>query len=174
MNEILGTENADTGLERVAGKYLTFSLAAEKYGVEILKVIEINSMMRITKVPRCRSHVKGVVNLRGKIIPVIDLRLLFGLPEAEYDDQTCTIMVNVLMPDANHIPIGMIVDRVLEVVDFSRSDIAPAPDYGMNLDGDYILGMGTRDQTGIVVLIDIDKVLSTSDLRELQCAAVES
>lgn len=149
-------------MSSVAGKYLTFSLASEKYGVEILKVIEINSMMHITRVPRCASHVKGVVNLRGKIIPVIDLRMLFGMDEAEYDEQTCTIMVNVSIGDTR-MAIGMIVDRVLEVADFNETEIAPAPDYGANLDSDFILGMGTREQTGVVILIDIDKVLSTEE-----------
>ncbi len=166
-------ENA-TEVPNFAGKYLTFSLASEKYGVEILKVIEINSMMHITRVPRCASHVKGVVNLRGKIIPVIDLRMLFGMEEAAYDEQTCTIMVNVSM-GSTKMAIGMIVDRVLEVTDFKESEIAPAPDYGVNLDSDFILGMGTREQTGVVILIDIDKVLSTEDAAVLaEVASTES
>ncbi len=151
----------------VAGKYLTFSVASEKYGIEILKVIEINSMMHITKVPRCASHVKGVVNLRGKIIPVISLRMLFGMEEASFDEQTCTIMVNVTTPNGSSLAIGMIVDRVLEVCDFKDTDIAPAPDYGTNMESDFILGMGTREQAGVVILIDIDRVLSAGDRVQL-------
>ena len=166
MAEIEGKKGNSKDGVSVAGKYLTFSLASEKYGVEILKVIEINSMMHITKVPRCASHVKGVVNLRGKIIPVIDLRMLFGMEEAEYDEQTCTIMVNV-STDGTHMAIGMIVDRVLEVADFKETEIAPAPDYGSNLDSDFILGMGTREQIGVVILVDIDKVLSVDDVQTL-------
>lgn len=143
----------------VAGKYLTFSLSKETYGVEILKVIEINSMMPITHVPRCAPYVKGVVNLRGKIIPVIDLRMLFGMDEMKYDEKTCTIMVNVTVGDTR-IAIGMIVDRVLEVADFEEAEIAPAPDYGASLDGDFIRGMGKTDDQAVVILIDIEKVLS--------------
>ena len=166
------TDNAGAKGTSVAGKYLTFSLASEKYGVEILKVIEINSMMHITKVPRCAPHVKGVVNLRGKIIPVIDLRALFGMPESEYDEQTCTIMVNVTGHTGEHMAIGMIVDRVLEVADFKDSEIAPAPEYGVNVDSDFIIGMGTREQTGVVILVDINKVLRVEDLRDLSSAGI--
>ena len=173
---IMNETTVNSGAVAHAGKYLTFSLAAEKYGVEILKVIEINSMMHITKVPRCASHVKGVVNLRGKIIPVIDLRMLFGMEEKEYDEQTCTIMVHVAVGGAK-IAIGMIVDRVLEVADFNEAEIAPAPDYGLNIESEFILGMGTKEHTGVVILIDIDRVLSgeeahhVAELVEQQAAA---
>lgn len=150
----------------VAGKYLTFQLSREKYGVEILKVIEINSMLPITQVPRCASYVKGVVNLRGKIIPVIDLRLLLGLESAAYDEKTCSIMVNATLGE-HSIALGMIVDRVLEVVDFEQASIAPAPKCGTSIESDFILGMGKSEQNGVVILIDINKVLSAQEGAEL-------
>lgn len=165
VSDTTGKETKGNTLGTLAGKYLTFSLSDERYGVEILKVIEINSMMHITKVPRCAHYVKGVVNLRGKIIPVIDLRMLFGFPPAEYDEKTCTIMVNVTLGEAT-LAIGMIVDRVLEVADFEATEIAPAPQYGVNVESDFILGMG-KSESGVVILIDIDKVINSKDQKAL-------
>lgn len=152
----------------LAGKYLTFQIGSERFGVGILKVIEINSMMRITKVPRTANHIKGVVNLRGRIIPVTDLRLLFGMEEQEYDEQTCTIIVNLRIGDSN-VPTGMIVDRVLEVADYTPKDISPSPNYGLRSeDNDFVIGMSTRDNAGVVMLIDIDKVLTIEEAHSLQ------
>lgn len=142
------------------GKYLTFALATEHYGVEILKVLEIMGMIHITRVPRCPSFMKGVINLRGKIIPVIDLRMKFGMPPAEYNERTCTVIVNVSLGDTTH-PLGMVVDTVHEVVEFKSSNIEPPPDFGSSVDTNFILGIGKRqNDSQVVILVDINKVLS--------------
>jgi len=120
-----------------AGKYLTFALAEEEYGLEILKVREIISMSEITSVPKTPEFVKGVINLRGKVIPVIDLRLKFTMEEVPYTDETCIIVV-----DVDGIEMGIIVDHVSEVLDIASGDIEDAPEFGASVDIDFILGMG--------------------------------
>ena len=143
------------------GKYLTFSLAEEEYGLEILKVREIIGIMDITAVPQMPEYVKGVINLRGKVIPVIDLRLKFGLPPAEYTDQTCIVVVDVGSLT------GIIVDTVQEVLDIEGSQIDPPPPLGANVDTTFILGLGkVKDE--VKILLDVDKVLSTEELREIE------
>ncbi|MDP6546390.1 MAG: chemotaxis protein CheW [Phycisphaerae bacterium] len=141
-----------------SGKYLTFALAEEEYGLEILKVREIISMSEITSVPKTPEFVKGVINLRGKVIPVIDLRLKFTMEEAPYTDETCIIVVNV-----DSIEMGIIVDHVSEVLDIVSGDIEEAPEFGANVDIDFILGMG-KAEGRVTILLDINKVLTGSDL----------
>ena len=154
---------ADTPAER-SGKYLTFKLAGEEYGVEIMKVREINGVMDITAVPRMPAHVKGVINLRGKVIPVVDLRLKFGLEEIEHTEQTCIIVVNVGKE------IGIIVDTVSEVLDINETDIEPAPALGGALDTSFILGMGKMGDE-VKILLNIDRVLAAEELKEVTEAA---
>jgi len=148
-----------------AGKYLTFSLAGEEYGLEILKVREIIGMMEITAVPRTPTHVKGVINLRGKVIPVIDLRLKMGMPEAERTDQTCIIVV-----DIGEVEMGIIVDEVREVLDIATEDIEEAPSFGTQVDTDFILGMGKADEK-VTILLDISRLLSQADATAVQSKA---
>ena len=145
----------------MGGKYLTFSLAAEEYGLEILKIREIIGIMDITAVPQMPVYVKGVVNLRGKVIPVIDLRLKFGLEPAEYTEATCIIVVDIgtLM--------GVIVDTVQEVLDIDGSQIDPPPPLGASVDTSFVLGMG-KVREEVKILLDIDKVLSVDELREIE------
>jgi len=144
-----------------AGKYLTFMLAEEEYGLEILKVREIIKMMEITSVPRTPEFVKGVVNLRGKVIPVVDLRLKFGMPLAETTEETCIIVV-----DVGGIEMGTIIDQVNEVLDITEDEIDDAPSFGTDVDTEFILGMGkTGDRVSI--LLDIGKVLAAEELDEL-------
>ncbi len=149
------------------GKYLTFKLADEEYGVEILKVREIMGMMDITAVPRMPAYVKGVINLRGKVIPVIDLRLKFDLDEAEHTEQTCIIVVDVGKE------IGIIVDTVSEVLDISTADVEPPPSMGGSVDTSFILGMG-KVGDAVKILLDIDKVLTADELTEVASAATEA
>lgn len=158
------TENISGNARKrsLAGKYLTFSLSKEHYGVEILKVVEIIGLLHVTRVPQCPTYMKGVINLRGKIIPVLDLRMKFGLEAAEYDDRTCTIIVKVAVGES-HIAIGMIVDTVLEVVEFPQNMIEPPPDFGASLDTNFIMGMGKASGENVIILIDIDKVLNSGD-----------
>ena len=149
------------GAQNLGGKYLTFSLSNERYGVAILKVLELFGVKAITRVPRMPPAIKGVINLRGRIIPVIDLRLTFGLPEAKYTDKTCIIVANVSPPEAEQsVAVGMIVDTVLEVVAFDDSMIAPAPDYGAHLDTRLIMAMGRSSESDVTILLDIDKILA--------------
>lgn len=139
------------------GKYLTFSLASEEYGLEILKVREIIGIMDITCIPQMPAYIKGVINLRGKVIPVMDLRLKFGLEPAAYTEQTCVIVVDV------GALVGVIVDTVEEVLDVNASQIDAPPPLGANVDTSFILGMG-KVKGGVKILLDIDKVLSSEEL----------
>lgn len=153
---------ASDAMAEKAGKYLTFKLAEEEYGLEILKVQEIIKMMSITHVPRTPAFVRGVINLRGKVIPVIDLRLKFSMEAKETTDKTCVIVVQVARGDES-VTIGIIVDEVSEVLDIAAQEIEAAPAFGSDIDTKFILGMAkTRD--GVKILLDIDKVLSGEEI----------
>jgi len=149
-------------LDHLAGKYLTFELAGEEYGLEILKVQEIIGMMQVTRVPRTPEFVRGVINLRGKVIPVVDLRLKFGLDSCEATERTCIIVLQVAQGDAS-VTMGVIVDEVSEVIDVEAAAIEPAPDFGTSLDTDFILGMG-KVRDAVVMLLDVDKVLAADEV----------
>ena len=143
-------------------KYLTFSLGSEEYGVEILKVREIIGLLDITPVPHTPEFIKGVINLRGKVIPVIDLRLKFGLEPKEYDERTCIIVVEV-SNEAGSVMMGIVVDSVSEVLNISTTDIEPAPKFGINIDTKFILGMAkTKDR--VKILLDINRVLTQEEI----------
>jgi purine-binding chemotaxis protein CheW len=144
-----------------SGKYLTFVLAGEDYGVEILKVREIIGMMGITAVPGMPAHVMGVINLRGKVIPVVDLRLKFGMESAERTSETCIIVVDV----RGH-QMGVLVDRVSEVLDIAGTDIEDAPSVGVEVDTSFILGMA-KAKGQVKILLDIDRVLAEADVAGL-------
>jgi len=151
-----------------SGKYLTFTLAEEEYGIGILKVKEIIGMMPITSVPRTPNFVNGVINLRGKVIPVIDLRLKFGMPTSNYTDRTCIIVVEIDTDDMT-IQIGIVVDSVSEVLNIKEQEIEKAPSFGAQIDTAYILGMAKID-SGVKILLDINRVLSTKEIRVLESA----
>jgi purine-binding chemotaxis protein CheW len=155
--------------ETKAGKYLTFTLADEEYGIAILKVKEIIGMMPITSVPQTPVYVKGVINLRGKVIPVTALRLKFELDEIEYTDRTCIIVVEI-EGHANTIQVGIIVDSVSEVLNIKEEEIEDAPSFGTQLDTNYILGMA-KMEGGVKILLDIDRVMSAKELADLEQAA---
>lgn len=138
---------------KLAGKYLTFNLADETYGANILAIREIIGIQHITRVPECPPYLKGVINLRGQVIAVMDLRLLFGLPEKEYDDEVSIVIVEV-----DGASIGMIVDRVQEVEDLAPGSIEPRPPMKSQIDEEYILGMGKTEQ-GLIILLDTDATL---------------
>jgi len=160
VNEVLDAVSA--GQEGRAGKYLTFRLAAEEYGLEILKVREIIGVMEITKVPRTPNYIRGVINLRGKVIPVLDLRLKFGMDFKEDTEETCIIVVEMVTQDGS-LEMGILVDAVCEVLDIQGDDIEDAPSFGGKTDTDFILGMG-KVKNEVKILLDIDKVLTISDL----------
>jgi len=148
----------------LGGKYLTFHLDNEEYGIAILKVREIIGLMDITSVPQTPDFVQGVINLRGKIIPVIDLRSKFGLERAEYNEQTCIIVVDVGML------MGLIVDTVQEVHDIPADQIEPPPRLGASVDTSFILGMG-KVKSEVKILLDIDRVLTSEELVSIEQAS---
>jgi purine-binding chemotaxis protein CheW len=143
-----------------AGKFLTFQLADEEFGIEILKVREINKVMDITAIPQMPAYMKGVINLRGNVIPVIDLRLKFGLPELAHTEQTCIIVVDVGRA------IGILVDTVSEVLNIAADCIDPAPALHEVGDVTFILGMGKVGEA-VKILLDIDRVLNSGELAAL-------
>ncbi len=154
MTTAMLTDQAGTmDLSAHGGKYLTFSLAEEEYGLEIMKVREIIGIMDITAVPQMPAHVKGVINLRGKVIPVVELRLKFGMESAEYTEATCVIVVDV------GTLVGIIVDTVQEVLNIKGEQIDPPPPLGASVDTTFILGMG-KVKEEVKILLDIDKVLN--------------
>jgi purine-binding chemotaxis protein CheW len=159
-------ENARAGRE---GKYLTFSMAAEEYGIGILKVKEIIGMMTITVIPQTPPYVKGVINLRGKIIPVVSLRLKFGMPEIDFTDRTCIIVVEV-KTNTGHVQMGIVVDAVSEVLSIRNAEIEDTPTFGASLNTDFILGMA-KAENGVKILLDIDKVISAREMEIVQQAA---
>jgi purine-binding chemotaxis protein CheW len=147
------------------GKYLTFSLAGEEYGIGILKVKEIIGMMPITTVPRAPSFVKGVINLRGKVIPVLDLRLRFGMEAREYTERTCIIVVE-FGSGGRDVIVGIVVDSVSEVLNIRGEDIEETPAFGTALNTEYIHGMAKIGK-GVKILLDIDRVLAHEEFSTL-------
>ncbi|OEU80466.1 MAG: chemotaxis protein CheW [Desulfobacterales bacterium S5133MH4] len=152
------------------GKYLTFELDAEEYGLEILKVKEIIGIMNITSVPQTPDYVKGVINLRGKVIPVIDLRLKFTIDPLEYNDRTCIIMVDITGTSGEKVMVGIVVDSVSEVLNIKGDEIEDAPTFGGKLNTEYIMGMA-KVKRSVKILLDIDQVLNAEELNILDKAA---
>ena len=166
------TETMDQAVKAMAdreGKYLTFALANEEYGIGILKIKEIIGMMPITSVPQTPGFVKGVINLRGKVIPVVDLRLKFRMEAKDYTERTCIIVVEIEGP-TGMVMIGVVVDAVSEVLNIKAEDIEDTPTFGTKLNTDYILGMA-KMEGGVKILLDIDKVLNSDELALLDKAA---
>jgi purine-binding chemotaxis protein CheW len=147
------------------GKYLVFELGREEFGIRVLKVREIMGIQDITAVPQTPAHVKGVINLRGKVIPVVDLRLKFGLPEQEYTQRTCIIVVQV-QGEAGPMLMGIVVDGVAEVLNLAAADIEDTPDFGDGTATPYLLGMA-KVKEKVKILLEIDRVLTSTDLHAL-------
>lgn len=147
------------GGANLAGKYLTFALQHESYGVDVLKVREIIRLTSITTVPQMPAYVRGVINLRGKIIPVMDLRLRFGFDEATATEQSCIIVVQVTLPTGKSTQMGLVVDGVEDVTNIAAADIETAADFGAQISTAYITGMAKLK--GVVkTLLDIDRVMA--------------
>jgi len=149
-----------------AGKYLTFRLGTEVYGIGILKVQEIIGLMAITYVPRAPKYMRGVINLRGKVIPVVDLRARFDLEPVDDTSRTCIIVVQVSQED-RVVTVGLVVDEVSEVIDISAEQIEPRPSFGSQVETDFILGMGKLRDI-VVMLLGIDQVLSSGTFHVVQ------
>jgi purine-binding chemotaxis protein CheW len=158
-------EQRNTSLMDKAGKYLTFTLGGEIYGLEILKVQEIIGMMSVTRVPRTPEFIRGVINLRGKVIPVVDLRIKFGLEPQDDTEKTVIIVVQVIR-GAQQVTMGTIVDEVSEVMDIEGEQIEPPPQLGADVETDFILGMGKIGEK-VVMLLDVDKVLTGGEMEML-------
>ncbi len=170
MRKIAETmDQAVRAMSEKEGKYLTFALSDEEYGIGILKIKEIIGMMPITTVPKTPRYVKGVINLRGKVIPVIDLRLRFGMEAIEYTDRTCIIVVEI-SGETGKVLIGIVVDTVSEVLNIKADDIEDTPTFGTKLNTEYILGMA-KMEGGVKILLDIDKILRSEEINLLETAA---
>lgn len=148
------------------GKYLTFALSNERYGFSVRNIQEIIGISNITRVPTSPRYLKGVINLRGKIIPLIDLRVKFDLVEVPYTEETCIVVVH-FHRDQHLVTVGIIVDTVLEVIDFGESDIERAPNYGGQIDASCILGMARREHAELNVLLNLDRVLSGIEMTSM-------
>jgi purine-binding chemotaxis protein CheW len=159
-------EVADSKSANLAGKYLTFKLVDEEYGLEILKVREIIGLLPITNLPRTPVFVRGVINLRGKVIAVIDLRKKFELDVMDDTDQTCIIVVDVTGTNGGVVEMGILVDSVSEVLDIKGEDIEESPSFGTNVDTAFILGMA-KTKGSVKILLNIEKVLSPADLEHV-------
>jgi purine-binding chemotaxis protein CheW len=153
------------------GKYLVFELGHEEFGIRVLQVREIMGVQEITSLPQTPAHVRGVINLRGKVIPVVDLRLKFGLPEQEYTERTCIIVVQVNRR-RGPISIGIVVDGVAEVLTLAASDIEDTPDFGNGAVTPYLLGMA-KVKGKVKILLEIDQVLLGQDMAGLDALMQE-
>lgn len=151
--------------QKLAGKYLTFLLGNEEYGIEILKVQEIIQMQKVTKVPKAPDFVRGVINLRGKVIPVVELRKKFGMEPQDDTEKTCIIVVMILAGD-HSVTMGIIIDEVKEVLDIKAGNIEETPSFGASIETDFIMGIGKLGEN-VKMLLDIDKVLSTAELSSI-------
>jgi purine-binding chemotaxis protein CheW len=150
---------------KLAGKYLTVVLENEAYGIAVLKVREIIRMQKITPVPQMPGFVKGVINLRGRVIPVVDLRVKFGL-KAEFAERTCIVVVQVKLPTEQIVQMGLIVDSVEEVVTLTNEEIEPTPDFGTKIDTSYLLGMA-KVKGQVKTLLDIDRVVAPETVQAI-------
>ena len=155
-----------TSAEDVPNEFLTFTLGAEEYGVDILKVQEIRGYDTVTKVPNAPAFIKGVINLRGTIVPVVDLRLKFALDRADYNEFTVMIILNV----ARRI-VGVVVDGVSDVMQLTPEQIRPAPEFGSGINTKFITGIGALEQR-MLILIDIEKLMSSEDMALMDSAAL--
>ena len=159
MTAALATADVKTAAPEsagLAGKYLTFALAAEEYGLPVLKVREIMKIMEITAVPQAPGHVKGVINLRGKVIPVVDLRLKFGFPHREFDERTCIIVVEVALQSSN-VMMGVVVDAVSEVLTISADEIEATPEFGDHVNTEFMKGVA-KVKGKVKFLLDLDRI----------------
>lgn len=161
MSEIIEDINLREDEDTQKGKYLIFTIGSEEYGIEIKHVTEIIGIQTITPVPELAAYVKGVINLRGKIIPVIDVRLRFKKEERSYDDRTCIIVVEI-----GDISVGLIIDRVSEVIKINDGDIAPPPRISSGFNHKYIQGVG-KAENGVKLLLDCGRLLNDDEIESI-------
>lgn len=152
-------------MELQGGKYLTFTLGHEEYGIPIQKVKEIIGMMEITSIPKTPRFIKGVINLRGKIIPIMDLRLKFEMEEKIYTERTCVIVVDIQLEGVRR-QMGIAVDAVSEVVNIQPAEIEPPPEYGTHLNTGFLTGMG-KVRGKVILLLEIERILNQEETKLL-------
>lgn len=158
-------ENMDSTGVAASGEYLTFTLGAEEYGMDILKVQEIRGYDAVTKIANSPPFIKGVINLRGVIVPIVDLRIKFRLGEPTYDQFTVVIILNI-----GKRVMGIVVDGVSDVIQLNSDNLRPAPEFGSILDTHYILGLGTVDER-MIIIVDIEKLMSSQEMALVEAAA---
>jgi purine-binding chemotaxis protein CheW len=163
MSAVSTSAIASTTAQKNAGKYLTVVLDNEAYGIAVLKVREIIRMQKITPVPQMPAFVKGVINLRGRVIPIVDLRVKFGL-KSEFTERTCIVVVQVKLPSEQVVQMGLIVDSVEEVVNLPAEEIEPTPEFGAKIDTTYLLGMA-KVKGQVKTLLDIDRVVAPETMQ---------
>jgi purine-binding chemotaxis protein CheW len=161
----MATDTSSAASSSLAGKYLTVVLENEAYGIGVLKVREIIRMQKITPVPQMPGYVKGVINLRGRVIPVVDLRVKFGV-KAEFAERTCIVVVQVKLPSDQTVQMGLIVDSVEEVVSLAANEIEPTPEFGARINTEYLLGMA-KVKGAVKTLLDIDRVVAPETVQAI-------
>jgi len=166
MNNASAVKENQSIKDSRVGKYLTFFLASEEYGVEILKVQEIIGRMPITPVPLTSKYIRGVINLRGKIHPIMDLKIKFGMDETRMTDETCIIVIKT-----STLMMGILVDKVSEVVNVASGDIEDTPSFGAEVNTEYLLGVGKAGGR-VRLLLDIEKVITATDVINMKKATV--
>jgi purine-binding chemotaxis protein CheW len=159
------TEDQSNKIEEESKSYLTLKLGDEKFGVHVSQVLNILEMTRITEVPKSPDYMKGVINLRGMVLPVIDIRIKFGLPETEYTSNTCIVVMDLQL-EGEELHIGTIVDEVLSVTEIAKSQMQPPPSIGNKYKSEFIYGMANLEED-FVMLLDMKKVLSTGEMSEI-------
>jgi purine-binding chemotaxis protein CheW len=150
-----------------AGKYLTVAIDNEIYGIAVLKVREIIRLQKVTPVPQVPESVKGVINLRGRVIPIVDLRIRFGM-KAEITERTCIVVVQVTSTD-RFMLMGVIVDSVEEVTNLTKEQIEPTPDFGIRIETGHLIGMA-KTNGRVLMLLDIDRVIAARDIQGMAAA----
>jgi purine-binding chemotaxis protein CheW len=153
-------------METQGGRYLTFLIDNESYGLPIKKVKEIIGLMEITHIPKTRNYIKGVINLRGKIIPLMDFRLKFGMDEKAYNERTCIIVIEVDSTERQKL-VGIVVDAVSDVVKIQKGDIEPPPDYNNKSEGDVLIGIG-KLKDKVILILNIEKILNYDEITSLE------
>jgi len=153
-------------MEIRGGKYLTFLLGEEVYGIPIAKAKEIVGVMEITPIPRAQGYIKGVTNLRGKIVPIVDLRAKFGMESAPYNERTCIIMIEVEVAGNKRL-VGIAVDTVAEVLNIAKEDVELPPRQDLEIDGSFLGGLA-KTKERVIVILDIDKILNSKEVVYLE------
>ena len=167
MTQTMPQNAADSASQGRLNEFLTFTLGAEEYGIDILKVQEIRSYEAVTHIANTPDFIKGVINLRGVIVPIIDMRIKFNMVKVEYNEFTVVIVLNV----ASRV-VGMVVDSMSDVITLSAEQVHPSPDFSSSFDTKYILGLGTVNER-MLILVDIERLMSSADMALVEQAAVQ-